>query len=82
MSDDAATDEPPHTGAPDWNEFIVQALDPDACFLCGCAVDHDTRTREHVFPKWLLNRHDIWNARMTLLNGSLIPYSQLTVTCC
>jgi hypothetical protein len=82
MTDDAAAKEPPQTGTPDRDDFIAQALDPGACFLCGSAVDDDTRTLEHVFPKWLLNRHGLWNARMTLLNGSLIPYSQLTVTCC
>jgi hypothetical protein len=82
VSDEPAAKESPQTGPQDWDDFIGQALDPEACFLCGSAVDGETRTREHVFPKWLLNRHGIWNARMTLLNGSLIPYSQLTVTCC
>ena len=63
-------------------DFLEQALDPRACFLCGVAVDDDSRTREHVFPKWLIKRHDLWNAQIALLNGTLIPYSQLTVTCC
>jgi hypothetical protein len=68
--------------SPDWDSFVAQALDPNACFLCGDEAIGPKRTREHVFPKWLLRRHSIWDARMTLLNGSLIPYSQLTVTCC
>jgi hypothetical protein len=63
-------------------EFFRQALDPEVCFLCGRDALDEDRTREHVFPKWLLNRHDLWNQRLTLLNGETIPYRQLTITCC
>lgn len=64
------------------DEFIAQALNPAVCFLCGIGVDDKTRSREHVFPRWLLHRHGLWDARLTLLNGETIPYRQLTITCC
>ena len=57
-------------------------FDHDHCFLCGAPVDEEGRTREHVFPKWLQNRFDLWNQQLTLLNGTYIPYRQLTVPCC
>lgn len=56
-------------------------LNDDTCFLCGEPLD-DRRTREHVFPKWLQHRHDLWSKELTLLNGTHISYSQLTIPCC
>ena len=35
-----------------------------------------------MFPKWLLGRYDLWNARLDLLNGTSITYKQLTIPCC
>ena len=63
-----------------YNPFEQMNLRPDACFLCGGVPDE--RTREHVFPLWLLQRQDLLDAKLTLLNGTTIPYRQLTVPCC
>lgn len=52
------------------------------CFLCLTTLNASNRTREHVFPKWLLKRHALSNETMTLQNGSRIPYRQLTIPCC
>lgn len=57
------------------------AFTNDRCFLCGAYLK-DGGKEEHVFPKWLLNKYDLWNARIGLLNGTDIPYRQLTVPCC
>jgi hypothetical protein len=50
------------------------------CFYCGRLVR--AKSREHVFPRWLQKKFQIGNQRLTLLNGTTIPYSQLTVPCC
>jgi len=55
---------------------------PSRCFLCGGQVDDSNDTKEHVFPKWLLNRFDLWDERLTLLNGTTIKYGQLVIPCC
>jgi hypothetical protein len=52
------------------------------CFLCLTSLTPENLTREHVFPKWLLNRHDLWDKSMTLMNKTLIKYGQLTIPCC
>jgi hypothetical protein len=52
------------------------------CFLCGRRIPADIRSQEHVFPKWLLHRFELWNVKLTLLNGTKIPYRQLVVPCC
>lgn len=51
------------------------------CFYCGKLL-RGNRTREHVFPLWLQKRFHLADQHLTLLNGSLIPYRQLTVPCC
>lgn len=63
-------------------EFTEQSLDPSACFLCGKSLTPENRSDEHVFPKWLLRRYDLWNERMTLLNWQLMRYSALRISCC
>ncbi|MEU6482347.1 hypothetical protein ABZ858_36905 [Streptomyces sp. NPDC047017] len=58
-----------------------QALTQDRCFLCGAGLAR-RRTDEHVFPQWLLRRCDLWNEKITLLNGTLMPYKQMKIPCC
>jgi hypothetical protein len=52
------------------------------CFLCGCPLRTRNRSDEHVFPKWLQSRFDLWNNRLILVNRTEIPYKSLTVPCC
>lgn len=52
----------------------------DTCFLCGSS--HSSMTQEHVFPKWLQKKYDLWNQQLTLLNGTSIPYKSLKIPCC
>jgi hypothetical protein len=62
--------------------FLKHHLDDDHCFLCGLSLTDETRSDEHVFPRWLQQRHDLWNLRVALLNGTTIPYRQLRIPCC
>lgn len=57
-------------------------LDDHTCFLCGVSLSADNRTDEDVFPQWLLHKFDLWNKRLTLLNGTTIPYRQIRIPCC
>jgi hypothetical protein len=50
------------------------------CFLCG--NDGGGITQEHVFPKWLQNRYNLWDQRIGLLNDSNIPYRELKIPSC
>jgi hypothetical protein len=55
-------------------------VDDDNCFLCGsrnCQL-----TQEHVFPKWLQHRYDLWNETLILLNETKIQYKNLLIPCC
>ncbi|MHC0036902.1 hypothetical protein [Pseudoneobacillus sp. C159] len=55
-------------------------LSQNHCFLCG--VELTESTDEHIFPKWLQHKFNLWNKAITLLNGTLIPYRKLKIPCC
>lgn len=60
--------------------FIEQSTADDVCFLCG-EIGREV-TQEHVFPKWLQRRFDLWTQRIGLVNDSLIQYRQLMIPAC
>ncbi len=60
----------------------MSPLDLDACFLCGRALQSEDKTKEHVFPRWLLEKFNLWDAQLNSLNDTAIPYRQLVIPCC
>lgn len=53
-----------------------------ACFLCGVRITKRNSSDEHVLPKWVLNRFDLWDTKLRLLNGTFLPYRRMTIPCC
>ena len=53
-------------------------FDHHHCFLCG---KDSADSLEHVFPAWLQRRFQLWDQQLNLLNGTPIPYRNLTVPC-
>jgi hypothetical protein len=51
------------------------------CFYCGNLL-RTKNSKEHVFPKWLQEKFNLWDQTIHLLNGTTIQYSKLTVPCC
>ncbi|MEF3310599.1 hypothetical protein PV433_17080 [Paenibacillus sp. GYB004] len=64
-----------------YDPFSNMTFSYDNCFLCGSPFSDD-KTVEHVFPKWLQHKFDLWNQRITLLNQTELPYKLLTIPCC
>lgn len=52
------------------------------CLFCGLALTEATRTREHVFPRWLQEEYGLGDQELVLMNGSSVRYSQLLVPAC
>lgn len=52
------------------------------CFLCGIQLNSDNKTLEHVVPRWILKKFDLWNENIILLNGTTFQYRKLTIPCC
>lgn len=63
-------------------EFNTIDFDGSHCFLCCEPLNDDNRTDEHIFPKWLQRKHDLWDQKIKLLNGTLISYKKLVIPCC
>jgi hypothetical protein len=55
---------------------------PDRCFLCAAPLDDESRSEEHVFPKWLQKQFGIRDQRIDLLNRVPVTYRKLTIPCC
>ncbi len=56
------------------------AFDQKCCFLCGKVCGSETA--EHIFPKWLQRKFNLWDKNLIISNNSTIPYRNLTVPCC
>jgi hypothetical protein len=63
------------------SSYGKQELDDKCCFLCGKYLVTECSV-EHVFPKWLLKKYNLWNQKIDLLNASTLQYRQLTIPCC
>jgi len=62
--------------------FDLTHLKDNHCFLCSTPLSKTNRTDEHIFPKWLQIRSDLWDKSITLLNHTTIPYRLLKIPCC
>lgn len=49
------------------------------CFFCKI---NDSDSEEHVFPKWLQRKYNLWDQRLTLKNGTTFPYKDIRIPCC
>ena len=65
-----------------FQQFVERKFGENSCFLCGATLNEANRTDEHVVPRWLQTRFNLWDERLILLNGTSIPYRQLTIPCC
>ena len=64
------------------NPFGRMTFTYDNCFLCGCQLTKENYTVEHIIPKWLQRKFDLWNKELILLNDTSIKYKNLTIPCC
>jgi hypothetical protein len=56
-------------------------LDGNHCFLCGDPPG-DNQSKEHIFPKWLQRKYNLYNRKLILFNEAEIFYRSLTIPCC
>lgn len=52
------------------------------CFMCREPINETNKTDEHVFPKWLQRKYNLWNQQLTLPNDQPFTYKNLLVPCC
>lgn len=52
------------------------------CFICGVSPNETEFSDEHVIPRWILRKYDLYNTNITLPNGANVLYGNYTVPCC
>jgi hypothetical protein len=62
--------------------FVAEICEQGCCFVCGARPGSKKFNDEHVVPKWLLRRHQLFNQEISIPNGSLIQYGRYTIPCC
>jgi hypothetical protein len=67
---------------PTYDPIRNRSFKKDRCFLCGEKLDKTNYTEEHIFPRWLLNRLDLWNKKLVLLNRISRKYKKIKIPCC
>lgn len=50
----------------------------DTCFVCG----RRAATIEHLIPKWLQHRFNLWDQKLQIPNGTTVAYRQLQIPAC
>lgn len=50
------------------------------CFACGGPPSYGQG--EHIIPRWMQRRFELFDQSLTLINGTRIPYRHLTIPCC
>lgn len=62
--------------------FVSDICEGDCCFMCGASPQEKKFNDEHVIPKWILRKLDIYKSSITLPNDTKVRYDQYTVPCC
>lgn len=62
--------------------FAKEIAEGHCCFICGAFPDETQFNNEHVIPKWILRRFNLYERSINLPNGTTIQYDQYTVPCC
>jgi hypothetical protein len=60
------------------DRFTADICDGNACFIYGAAPGSKKFNNEHVVPRWVLKRYDLFAKEITLPNGSLQRYGPFT----
>jgi hypothetical protein len=64
------------------DRFIRDIGEGDRCFICGANRSKTEFNDEHILPKWILKRYDLFSRIITLPNETSFRYDQYTVSCC
>jgi len=65
-----------------YNFETERSFSMDRCFVCDEVLTDENRTEEHIYPKWLQRKFNLYNQKISLLNGTFIQYRNLKVPCC
>lgn len=62
--------------------FVEHICNNDTCFVCGVERKGAIFNDEHVIPRWVLKRYDLFGKDITLPNGKKFKYGKYKIPCC
>ena len=62
--------------------FVSDICLGQCCFICGISPSETEFNDEHVLPKWLLRRFDLYSSEVKLPNKFGFRYDRFKVKCC
>lgn len=62
--------------------FVDEIVNGDACFICGASSADKTFNDEHIIPRWILRRYNLFDKEIMLPTGELRHYRGYRVPCC
>ena len=63
-------------------QFVDDICLGECCFVCGDSRDSKPFNDEHVIPRWLLRRFDLFQKHITLFDGQVRTYGHYKLPCC
>ena len=62
--------------------FIKDICEGDCCFICGISRSETDFNDEHVLPKWILRKYNLYKQSITLPNETKFRYDKYVLPCC
>jgi hypothetical protein len=64
-------------------EPLTEGFSTEKCFLCGTCLDDLNKTKEHIFPQWMINHFNLGTKTLGLqFQRKEVRYRQITIPCC
>lgn len=64
------------------DRFIQDICLSNNCFICGKSPSETDFNNEHVLPKWILKKYNLYNRKIILPNQSEFKYDKYIIPCC
>lgn len=64
------------------DNFVNTICNKDTCFVCGIERAEASFNDEHVIPRWVLKRYELFGKEITLPNDKKFRYGKYKIPCC
>tara|TARA_R110001583_G_scaffold104770_1_gene252185 strand:+ start:621 stop:1721 length:1101 start_codon:yes stop_codon:yes gene_type:complete len=64
------------------SSFTNDVCKTKICFQCAENLNDENISKEHIIPKWILRKFDLFNHSVTLPNGTPYKYKDYVTPCC
>ncbi len=64
------------------SRFIKDICEGNCCFICGAKYNETEFNDEHILPKWILRKYNLFDRKIGLPNLSDFRYDRYVIPCC